>query len=1162
VSECDKLDIAIVGWACRLAGSARVEPLPRHAGEQAPGATAVSSAPGELDCFDASFFGFSPQEASAIEVDQCVLLELAHEALENAGYDPCERAALIGVFTGLSKPSEQSGSQTEGRSAWISAKLGLTGASVTAEEPELPFVKAVLRSGQSLLSGEVEIALAGAFSAYGGRGSSGDVRGGGVLVLKRLADALAAGDTVHAVIRQVTFADTVSAHELRESKPALEVAAFVDAAGALKRGPVQVTRSISSGGRSAEVLFEAVAKQELPTAFAGPHLLTLSAKTANALDQATLALREFLDGSESANMGDVSHTLQSGRGAFGHRRILVCASREDALLALAGKESNRIFSGRVDATRRPAIFMIPGMGDQYVGMGHDLYASCEVFRQEINQCAQILEPHLGIDIRNVLYPASQAWKSVVQSKGIDLKRMLGRSGDEPPDPDSILLNTTRLAQPALFTIEYALARLWLSLGVTPDAMVGHSMGEYVAACLSGVFSLEDALWLVAVRARLVNELPQAIMLAVMQPEEELRAVLPPSVYISLINGPSHCVIAGPPEEVTAVEQALAAREIIARRVQNGHAFHTPMMEPLLAPFEAEVAKVRLNEPRIPYLSNVTGDWVTAAQATDPSYWTRHLSHAARFSDGLRRLWQLANPLLIECGPGRTLSVLAAQHPDRKSTLQSGIWSMRQRYENDLDQRVLLTAVGKVWLAGHAISWEHAAPPGVRRRIPLPTYPHEKGHFWTDSAPTIERPAEADHSPSATDAAGREGQDDSPASPRERELVRIWQNALGRPDLGVNDSFGALGGDSLSSIGVVMEMKRLGISDEAARGLYRGLTIRQIAREGNEGGSASIVQKIQLSSVDTGVFIRAIAIFIVVAGHFGMTSLWGNPILMIISGMSFAKFQLQTIAREKHIGPVFKFALRIAIPAFLYTIAKQAHHGLFHIPSLFLVDNLLEPWPFGDYQSPYFVDLLIQLTIIAALPFTVGSMRRFAIERPYGYAMIFLLVSFIVSLGVHSIWEPTTSRVAAHGSAWVFVPTNYMWLLALGWCAACSKTDIQRAITTGTVLCLTWISDFWGTGLLAWYMVVAALALVWFEEIPAQFPRGLVTVINGAAAASLFIYLTDTQFRFLLHVFPPLLSAAGAMMGGFLIWKMWNFASRTMFQWFGKPAASPASNDSW
>jgi len=1154
MSQPDKLDIAIIGWSCRIAGSARVEALPRHPGEQAPGSATAASALGEVDYFDAPFFGFSPQQASAMEADRCVLLELAHEALETAGYDPFRHPARIGVFAGSAEPLHPIDGRTESRSAWISSHLGLTGASVTMEEPELPFVKAVLRASQSLLSRETEIALTGAFSAYRESAISGRARGGGVLVMKRLADALAAGDTVHAVITQVTLANTVSTQEIRQSNPASEVAAFIDAAAALKQAQLPVSRSINSAGTSATILFEAVAEQEPPTASPGPHLLTLSAKTGNGLDQATLALREFLDRSKSVDMGDVAHTLQSGRGAFAHRRILVCAGREDALSALTGKESNRIFSTRLDATRRPVIFMMPGIGDQYVGMAHDLYSSWEVFRQEIDRCAQILEPHLGIDIRNVLYPANQAWKKVAQSKGIDLKRMLGRSADEPPDPDTVLLNTTRLAQPALFTVEYAMARLWLSLGVTPDAIVGHSMGEYVAACLAGVLSLEDALRLIAVRATLINELPQAIMLAVMQPEEELRAVLPADVYISLINGPSHCVIAGPPEAVTAVEQALAAREIIARRVQNGHAFHTPMMEPILAPFEAEIAKVRLNEPSIPYLSNVTGDWVTAAQATDPTYWSRHVSQTARFSDGLRRLWQLGNPLLIECGPGRTLSVLAAQHPDRKATLQSGIWSMRQRYENDLDERVLLTAVGKVWLAGAAVSWDRMASPRVRRRIPLPTYPHAEEHYWTSSAPTAQPSTAVEPSPSAADAAGNEGEDDSPATPRERELVRIWQNALGRPDMGVNDSFGALGGDSLSSIGVVMEMKRLGIPDDIARGLYRGLTIRQIARHGAEGSSASIVRKIQLSTIDTGVFIRAIAIFIVVAGHFGMTALIANPILMIISGMSFAKYQLQTIAKEKHIGPVFNFALRIAIPSVLYTILRQALHGSFHFKSVFLLDNLVEPWPFGDYQSPYFVDLLIQNVVIAAIPLTVGSIRRFAIEKPYVYALIFLLVSFVANLAIHSVWDP--NRV------WVFVPQMYMWLLALGWCAACCTTDKERIITSVALLCLTWVSAFWGTGILDWYMVVAALALIWFEEVPAQFPRGLVTVINGAAAASLIIYLTHGGFKFLLRVFPPLLSVACAMVCGFLVWKMWNYASRVTLGWFGKPTMSSAPTDSW
>jgi malonyl CoA-acyl carrier protein transacylase len=1143
----EKLDIAIVGWSCRLVGSARVEALPRRPGEQPPD---PATAAREVDCFDAAFFGFSVQEASAMEAERCILLELAHEALENAGYDPCRQPARIGVFAGFAEPLQPIDGHS--RSAWISSHLGLTGVSVAVEEPELPVIKAVLRAGQSLSSGETQIALAGAFSANRASAKPGYVRGGGVLVMKRLPEALAAGDTIHAIIRQVTFADTASTHEIRESNPASEFAALIDAAGALKRARLPVSRSINSGAGRAEVLIEAAAEPESPAASAGPHLLTLSAKTGGGLDQATLALREFLDRSPSVDMGDVAHTLQSGRGAFAHRRILVCAGRDDALSALAGKDSNRILSSQLDGTRRPAVFMIPGIGDQYLGMAHGLYSSSELFRGEIDRCARILEPHLGIDIRNVLYPANEAWKKVAQSKGIDLKRMLGRSADEPPDPDTVLLNTTRLAQPALFAVEYAMARLWLSLGVTPDAIVGHSMGEYVAACLAGVFSLEDALRLIAIRARLVDELPQAIMLAVMQPEEDLRGVLPPDVHISVINGPSHCVIAGSPQAVSAVEQALAAREIIARRVQNGHAFHTPMMESLLPAFEAELGKVRLHEPAIPYLSNVTGDWVTAAQATDPTYWARHLSQTARFSDGLRRLWQMGNPLLIEIGPGRTLSVLAAQHPDRKATLQSGIWSMRQRYENDLDERILLTAVGKVWLAGRAVVWDRIAPSRVPRRIPLPTYPHGKEHCWTGS--TARPPAAVAAAPGPADAAASETEDDTPANPRERELVRIWQNALGRPNMGVNDSFGALGGDSLSSIGVVMEMKRLGIPDDIARGLYRGLTIRQIARQSGEGSSASIVRKIQLSSVDATVFIRAIAIYVVVAGHFGMSDLIANPVLMIISGMSFAKYQLQTIAKEKNIAPIFNFALRIAIPSLLYTILRQAMHGSFHVKSFLLLDNLMEPWPFGDYQSPYFVDLLIQSLVIAAIPLSIGSIRRFAIDKPYGYAMAFLVFSAVVNLGVHFIWDPDRT--------WVFVPHMYMWLLALGWCAACSTTDRQRVVTSAALLSFTWITARFGTGILDWYMVAAALVLIWFEEIPAQLPRVVVTVINGAAAASLFIYLTHGGFKFLLRVFPPLLAVACAMVCGFLVWRMWDYAARVARGWFGRPTMSSAPTDSW
>ena len=311
------------------------------------------------------------------------------------------------------------------------------------------------------------------------------------------------------------------------------------------------------------------------------------------------------------------------------------------------------------------MFLLPGIGDHYVGMGDGLYQGCETFRAEVDRCAEILEPLLGVDIRQVIYPASQSWKQTTQAKGIDLKRMLGHAADGPPDPDTLRLSATLYSQPALFTIEYAMARQWAALGVTPGAIIGHSMGEYVAACLSGVLSLPDALRLIAVRAKLVNELPQAPMLAVMLSEEELLPQLPADLSISLINGPAHCVVAGPPDSIAAFERTLTEKGVIARRVQNGHAFHTRLMEPVASAFEEEVRKVSLSAPQIPYISNVTGTWITAADAIDPTYWVRHLTRTARFSEALHEMWQLPDPVMLECGPGRTLTILANQHLSAK-----------------------------------------------------------------------------------------------------------------------------------------------------------------------------------------------------------------------------------------------------------------------------------------------------------------------------------------------------------------------------------------------------------------------------------------------------------------------------------------------------------------
>jgi acyl transferase domain-containing protein/thioesterase domain-containing protein len=311
--------------------------------------------------------------------------------------------------------------------------------------------------------------------------------------------------------------------------------------------------------------------------------------------------------------------------------------------------------------------------------------------------------------------------------------MLGHTS-EPESQEARDLNQTQFAQPALFTIEYALTRFWQSLGVNPDAIIGHSMGEYVAACLAGVLSLDDALRLLAFRARLVSELPAGAMLAVVLPEKELLPLLQQELSISLINGPELCVVAGPVAAMADFEKTLNERGILFRHVRNSHAFHSKMLDPIRKPFEKEVSRVRLSAPTIPYISNVTGTWITAKQATDPAYWSMHATRTARFSDALHQLWQLDNPILLEAGPGRTLITLALQHPAKKrETKTVAISSLRHHYENGSDVDFLWNSVGTLWQSGVSIQWENLYPGQQGRRIPLPTYPFERQHYWLEPA---------------------------------------------------------------------------------------------------------------------------------------------------------------------------------------------------------------------------------------------------------------------------------------------------------------------------------------------------------------------------------------------------------------------------------------------
>jgi thioesterase domain-containing protein len=586
--------------------------------------------------------------------------------------------------------------------------------------------------------------------------------------------------------------------------------------GAEEAGPR--CAGMSGAGTQLETVQQSLAPADVKTS----HLLILSAQTEPALEEATRQLHEFLVRNDSVNVRDVAHTLQIGDKGFAHRRTVVCNDRQDAIAALTERDPRRLLSHQVGESRRPLVFLLPGVGDQYVGMAHDLYVTWDIFREEVDRCAQILEEYLGTDIRNIIYPSGQSWKKNNQRKGIDLKQMmLARNTVEPKDPDAAALNTTLFAQSALFTIEYAMGRLWQRLGAAPDAIVGHSMGEYVAACLAGVLSLHDALRLIVARAKLVGELPQAAMLSVTLPEAELRPLLGEDLHLSLINGPSQCVVVGSVEAVADLESVLAEREVITFRVQNGYGFHSRMMDPIVDDFQSEVAKVELREPGIPYISNVTGDWVTATQATDPAYWARHLKETARFSDALHHMWQMADPFLLECGPGHTLGMLAAQHPDRRGTIRDGsVWTIRQRYQNEADDKVLLNAVAKVWLSGVAIEWENIQTRGRGRRIPLATDPFDRRYLRET----------ADSKDNLTGHAALQigGVAPAPISAVEGTLLRLWEDVLETRGFGVEDNFFNLGGTSLQSARLLMEINRRFRMDLRLTTILEAPTVRSMA----------------------------------------------------------------------------------------------------------------------------------------------------------------------------------------------------------------------------------------------------------------------------------------------------------------------------------------------
>jgi len=473
--------------------------------------------------------------------------------------------------------------------------------------------------------------------------------------------------------------------------------------GAPRRAGVS---SFGLGGTNAHVVLEEAPPSDSMPAEPGPHLFVLSARSEPALSEACRRFASRLGENRTIRPADVSYTLQEGRRAFIHRRWIAADTVDEAVAALGRPDETRT-STAADSPR-PVVFLFSGQGSQYPTMGAGLYRCQPVFREQMDRCAELLVPHVGGDIRPWLFEKCAA------------------------DPER--LNRTAVTQPALFALEYALARLWMSLGVQPQGMIGHSIGEYVAACLSGVFSLEDALSLVALRGRLMQSLPAGAMLAVSMPEGEAASWLREhDVDLAVVNAPNQCVWSGPTESIEREETALAGHGIQTVRLRTSHAFHSRMMDPILEAFRARVSDTARRPPAIPWVSNVTGDWIAAEQATDPRYWTNHLRQTVRFADGIRTLRRAPERILLEVGPGQTLCALAQRQADGDALTVFASLSRRRRVTATVQETTeFLDTVGRLWGAGVPIEWSGLRQDRVRR-VPLPTYPFERRRFWVEPA---------------------------------------------------------------------------------------------------------------------------------------------------------------------------------------------------------------------------------------------------------------------------------------------------------------------------------------------------------------------------------------------------------------------------------------------
>lgn len=540
--------------------------------------------------------------------------------------------------------------------------------------------------------------------------------------------------------------------------------------------------SFGIGGTNAHAILEQAPEIEKPGQERAWKIVVFSAKTHTALNRATENLTEFFRKNPQTSLADAAYTLQIGRRPFEYRRMSVCSDNRDLLSSLSPIDPKKVVTSFTDHQNKDIVFMFPGQGSEYIRMGLELYEKEIGFREEIDKCFAILKPIFGYDLKEILYPSP----SNETSKGEKLYQ-------------------TDIAQTLLFSFEYALAKLLIKWGIRPWALIGHSIGEYTAACIANVISLEDALRLVASRGRLIEGNSSGAMLSIPLPEKELQALLPDELSVTAVNSSSRCVVSGSHKAIDAFEGQMKKQGYDTKRLHTSHSFHPATLDPILKEFGKIVQGIPLNTPAIPYISNVTGKWISDDEIGSPTYWIKHLRETIRFSDGLQELFKQPNAIFIEVGPGSILSSFALQHKDKESH-HTILNLVKHPKEKTSDIYYLFNKIGLLWTLGVEMDWHEFHAGKHRTRVSLPSYPFERERFdfgiidWKAfRVDGIEQPVVIEtHKTDSLDS--RKDFPETYIAPQDqvkKTVIEVFQEFLGRDKISTHENFFELGGDSLN-----------------------------------------------------------------------------------------------------------------------------------------------------------------------------------------------------------------------------------------------------------------------------------------------------------------------------------------------------------------------------